>query len=181
MKKIVGFVWEVAKIIIIASAIVIPIRYFLFQPFFVKGQSMDPNFGDGDYLIIDEMTYRFRNPQRGEVIVFNYPQDPSQRFIKRVIGLPGETIEIKDGRIYIYKDGKPEILDETDYLPQNLETTGNIKITIGENDFFVMGDNRNFSFDSRRFGLLPKGNIIGRVLLRAWPLETAEKIPLPAY
>src|SRR3989338_348946 len=109
-KNALVFIWEVVKIAVIALAIVIPIRYFLFQPFFVKGQSMDPNFGDGDYLIIDEITYRFRNPQRGEVVVFNYPEDPSQRFIKRVIGLSGETIEIKDGKISIYKDEKPEIL-----------------------------------------------------------------------
>ena len=88
MKNILSFLWEISKIIIIALIIVIPIRYFLFQPFIVRGASMEPSFHSGDYLIIDEISYRFRNPQRGEVIVFKYPQAPSQRYIKRVIGLP---------------------------------------------------------------------------------------------
>ena len=102
MKKFYSFIWETAKIIIIALIIVVPIRYFLFQPFFVKGQSMEPNFESGDYLIIDELSYRLREPQRGEVVVFKYPNDPSQRYIKRIVALPEERIEIKEGRVVIY-------------------------------------------------------------------------------
>ena len=115
MKNFFSFVWEVTKIVIIAAVIVIPIRYFLFQPFFVRGQSMDPNFENGDYLIIDEISYRFRSPQRGEVVVFKYPEDPSQRFIKRIIGLPGETIEIKNGEITVYNQDGTQILNESEY------------------------------------------------------------------
>ena len=96
------FCWEVAKIIIVAAVIVIPIRYFLFQPFFVRGQSMDPNFENGDYLIIDEISYRFRAPERGEVIVFKYPEDPSNRFIKRIVGLPGEIVEVRENQVVIW-------------------------------------------------------------------------------
>jgi len=181
MKKFLLFTWEIIKIIIIALVIVVPIRYFLFQPFFVKGQSMEPNFENGDYLIVDEISYRFRNPQRGEVVVFKYPNNPSQRYIKRIIGLPGETIEITDGQIVIFNDDGKKVLDEEDYLAFLSFTPGNVKITLGDNEYFVLGDNRIASSDSRRWGPLPKENIIGRVVIRAWPFATLSKIELPNY
>ncbi len=181
MKKFITFIWEIAKIVIIAAVIVIPIRYFLFQPFFVKGQSMNPNFENGDYLIVDEISYRFKAPQRGEVIVFKYPGNPSQRFIKRVIGLPGETVEIKDSKIIIYKDSSSQTLDESEYLFSDLLTSGNINVNLAENEYFVLGDNRSYSFDSRRFGTLPEENIIGRVVFRAWPFTTAANFKAPSY
>src|SRR3989344_4074690 len=95
------FGFELSKIVLIAAAIVLPIRYFLFQPFIVKGESMVPNLQSGDYLIIDEISYRFSGPQRGDIIVLNYPLDANQRFIKRVIGLPGDTIDIENGKVAI--------------------------------------------------------------------------------
>jgi signal peptidase I len=182
MKSFLSFVWEIAKIVVIASLIVIPIRYFLFQPFFVRGQSMEPNFGNGDYLIIDEITYRFRSPERGEVIVFKFPQNTSQRYIKRIVGLPGETVEIKDGRVMIVIDGqKLEVLDESSYLPAYLLTAGNLTMSLGQDEYFVLGDNRSVSSDSRRWGIVPKEDIIGRVYFRAWPIPAMAKIELPAY
>jgi len=181
MKKFFALVWEITKIVVIAAVIVVPIRYFLFQPFFVRGQSMNPAFENGDYLIIDEISYRFRQPERGEVIVFKSPSNPSQRFIKRIIGLPGETVEVKDGEIMIFKDGQRQILDESDYLFSDLSTPGDIKVILGQNEYFVLGDNRSFSFDSRRFGVLPKDNIIGRVIFRAWPFVALAKIEAPEY
>jgi len=181
MRKFFALIWEITKIVVIAAVIVVPIRYFLFQPFFVRGQSMNPNFENGDYLIIDEITYRFRQPKRGEVIVFKSPSNPSQRFIKRIIGLPGETAEVKDGEIMIFKDGQRQILDESDYLFSDLSTPGDIKTTLAEDEYFVLGDNRSFSFDSRRFGALPKNNIIGRVIFRAWPFVALAKIEAPTY
>lgn len=181
MKKIFSFVWEILKVMIVAALIVVPIRYFLFQPFFVKGQSMNPNFENGDYLIVDEITYRFRSPQRGEVIVFKYPQNSSQRFIKRIIGLPGETIEIEGGQITVYKDGQPQILDESNYLPSVAATFGDIKLALDKDEYFVLGDNRDFSFDSRRFGSLPQNKIIGRVVFRAWPFAALAKFEVPVY
>lgn len=181
MRKLIALIWEVVKIVIIAAIIVVPIRYFLFQPFFVRGQSMDPSFENGDYLIIDELSYRFRQPARGEVIVFKYPQNASQRFIKRIIGLPGETVEIKDGRIIIYSQAGKQMLDESDYLPTDLKTSGEVKVTLGPNEYFVLGDNRNFSLDSRRFGSLPEENIIGRVIVRAWPFAALAKFEAPSY
>ena len=176
-KSFLSFVWEITKIIIIAAVIVIPIRYFLFQPFFVKGESMDPSFREGDYLIIDEITYRFSDPERGEVIVFKYPDDPSSRFIKRIIGLPNETITIKDGRVYINQ----EILLNESYLPDDLTTSGNLEIILGDDQFFVLGDNRLYSVDSRRFGPVDEKFITGRVLFRAWPIDSVSLIKHPIY
>ena len=181
MKKFFIFVWEILKIVIIALVIVIPIRYFLFQPFLVRGQSMEPNFENGDYLIVDEISYRIRSPQRGEVIVFKHPEDSSQRLIKRIIGLPGETIDITGGEIKISKDGSTQILDEKKYLNPSVFTAGEIHIVLGDNEYFVLGDNREFSYDSRRFGPFSADKIIGRVFLRAWPFASFVKIEAPAY
>ena len=124
MKNTLSFIWEIIKIVVIALVIVIPIRYFLFQPFLVNGQSMEPNFENGDYLIVDEISYRFHDPQRGEVIVFKISRANNTiltRFIKRIIGLPGETVEIKDGKVMIIKENS-EVLDESQYLPEGLKT-----------------------------------------------------------
>jgi len=180
MKSFLSFIFEVAKIVIIALAIVIPIRYFLFQPFIVRGQSMEPNFSDGNYLIIDELSYRFRPPQRGEIIVFRSPTDISSRYIKRIIGLPGETVQVRDGEVAVYNNGEPIMLDE-DYLPGDIETSGDFQVFLEADKFFVMGDNRPASYDSRRFGPLPKENIIGRVYLRAWPFDVLDRIETPVY
>lgn len=174
-------IWEIFKIVIVALLIVIPIRYFLFQPFFVKGQSMMPNFEDGNYLIIDEISYRFRAPQRGEVIVFKYPQNPSQRYIKRITALPGETIKIEDGKITILNLNGSQSLNEADYLSSSTFTNGDVELSLGENEYFVLGDNRSASSDSRRWGTLPEENIIGRVLFRAWPFVALAKITVPDY
>ncbi|HJN62231.1 MAG TPA: signal peptidase I [Candidatus Parcubacteria bacterium] len=174
------FIWEIAKVVAIALLIVVPIRYFIFQPFLVSGQSMEPNFSNGDYLIIDEISYRFQSPKRGEVIVFKYPDDPSQRYIKRIVGLPGETIEIKDGTIIIYNRERNQILNELSYL-SSLQTPGDILIALDYNEYFVLGDNRFASSDSRRWGPLPKEDIIGRVFLRAWPFVALAKIEVPSY
>lgn len=180
MKNVLSFVWEISKIVIIALVIVIPIRYLIFQPFFVKGQSMEPNFENGDYLIIDELSFKFRDPQRGEVVVFKYPQNPSQKYIKRIIGLPGETIEVKDGKVAI-SNQEEEVLDESGYLPENVFTPGEVKISLEENEYFVLGDNRISSSDSRRWGTLSGNNIIGRVFFRAWPFTVLAKIEAPSY
>jgi len=181
MKSFLLFVWEVAKIVIIALVIVVPIRYFLFQPFFVKGQSMEPNFENGDYLIVDEISYRFHDPQRGDVVVFKYPYNSSQRYIKRIIGLPGETVEIKDGKVIIINDKENQVLDESKYLSSSVQTFGNGDFVINPGEYFVLGDNRSVSADSRSWGLLPRYDMVGKVFLRAWPLTTFKEIKTPAY
>ncbi|MBI2450129.1 MAG: signal peptidase I [Candidatus Nealsonbacteria bacterium] len=171
-----------SKIVIIALLIVVPIRYFIFQPFFVKGASMEPNFQNGDYLIVDEISYRMRDPQRGEVIVFKYPGNTSQRYIKRIIGLPGEIVEIKYGKVNVYNsNGVPQILDELSYLPVFIETSGSTEVQLADGEYFVLGDNRVASSDSRRWGTLPRENIIGKVLLRVWPFAAMAMIEAPDY
>ena len=183
MKKFLLFVWEIVKITAITLAIIVPVRYFLIQPFFVKGASMEPNFEDGQYLVVDEISYRLRAPERGEVIIFHYPLDPSQFYIKRIIGLPGETVEIFEGRIKIFNSQHALgfILDESGYLSGDVKTYGDTKVILGENDFFVLGDNRQFSYDSRRWGAVPADKITGKVWVRAWPLQTTEVFAAPQY
>lgn len=180
-KKYVVLGWEIIKILVIAAVIVLPIRYFLFQPFIVKGDSMVPNFHSGDYLIVDEITYRFSKPERGDVVVLKYPLDNTQRFIKRVIGLPGETIDIKNGAVTVTKDGKAVVLNEQGYIPATSITDGSAHMVLGEDAYFVMGDNRPFSYDSRRWGVLPKEDIIGRALLRIFPITDISYITDPNY
>jgi signal peptidase I len=175
------FVWEVAKIVILALAIVIPVRHFLFQPFVIEGSSMEPNFYEADYLIVDELSYRLREPARGEVIVFDFPRDTSKRFIKRVIGLPGETVEIKGGQVIITgADGTPKVLSES-YIPADLKAPDMPATILGAGQYFVLGDNRPASYDSQDWGELPEKNIVGRVELRLWPLNAITRIQTPAY
>lgn len=177
MKNFAIFVWETTKIVVISLAIIIPIRYFLIQPFFVRGASMEPNFDSGQYLVVDELSYRFQNPNRGDVIVFEYPLDPSQYYIKRIIGLPRETVEIKDGNIIIYNIENPKgfILDESSYLSKEDSYTNNsLKMTLDSGEYFVLGDNRNASSDSRRWGPVSEDEIVGKVWIRAWPFDSAK-------
>ena len=180
-KKSLLFIWEFVKIAIVAAIIILPVRYFLFQPFIVKGESMVPNLQSGDYLIIDEISYRFVEPKRGDIVVLKYPLDTTQRFIKRIIALPGETVQIKDGVINITKDGKNTVLDEKKYLPGLKSTDGDVVITLTADNYFVLGDNRQFSYDSRRWGVLPKEDIIGKAAFRVFPLWTMSYMGSPSY
>lgn len=187
-----SFLWEVIKVFFWALIIIVPIRIFLFQPFFVQGASMEPNFKDGDYLIINEFGYKetgigfnnfnlfnvnsFRDLKRDDVVVFRYPRDPKQFFIKRVIGLPGEKVKIENGRVTIFNKENPEgmMLDEKSFLPAGLITNSSVLTQLSDNEYFVLGDNRQFSHDSRAWGPLPKEDVVGKVLIRAWPLSKVE-------
>jgi signal peptidase I len=183
IKKYLPFVLELIKIAVIAFVIVAPIRYFIFQPFIVSGASMVPNFSSGDYLIIDEISYRFSEPQRGDVIVFNasfIKGYSGQRFIKRIIGLPGETVDIKNGKVSIIENGKAKVLDEN-YLPENIKTYGDVKDTLKTDEYFVLGDNRDYSYDSRMWGVVAKKDIIGKALIRVLPITNFSEVSRPAY
>lgn len=184
LKNFFLFIFELTKIIVISLVIIIPVRYFLIQPFYVKGASMEPNFYDHEYLIIDEITYRFNTPKRGDIVVFRYPRNPQEYFIKRLIGLPGEEVQIKDGNVFVYNSEHPEgiKLDES-YLPEGLKTFGltEEKIKLDDNNFFVLGDNRNSSKDSRSFGQVDRSFIIGRVLFRGWPFTRVKVFEAPNY
>ena len=176
--EILAFLWETVKIVAISLAIIIPIRYFLLQPFFVKGASMETTFLDGDYIFANELAYEVGNPARGDVIVFRYPLDTTQFFIKRIIGLPGETVEIKDNQVIIYNQQHPEgfVLDEP-YLDPGQQTLGNIRMKLDDNEYFVMGDNRLRSSDSRSWGPVNRSLITGRVFIRLLPLSRIAEIP----
>lgn len=174
------FFWELIKVFLLAMAIIVPIRYFLVQPFFVRGASMEPNFQDGEYLVVDEISYRMRDPRRGEVIVFQFPRNPSQYYIKRIVGLPGETVVVNDGQVAIqnevYEQGV--LLDESQYLLESVRTGGKVSITLGEEEYFVLGDNRPASSDSRSWGVLDREGIVGRAWIRAFPFDSFGLIPM---
>ena len=171
-KQAVVFVWEIFKVVVISLAIIVPVRYFLIKPFYVKGASMEPNFYDHEYLIINEISYWLGEPERGDVVVFRYPFDPSQYFIKRVIGLPGETIKISGGKIVVINQEFPESQDLTeDYLLPAMKTLGEVEVTLGEDEYYLLGDNRIASLDSRAFGPVKRNYIVGKTFLRGWPLD----------
>jgi signal peptidase I len=142
---------------------------------------MEPNFYDHEYLIIDELSYRLREPVRGEIVVFRYPRDPSQFFIKRIIGLPGETVEVTNGKIILYTTEHPNgfVLDES-YITHE-KTDGKIRSTLAGNEYFLLGDNRDESLDSRAFGTVKRAGIIGRVWIRGLPLSRLETFAPPEY
>ena len=181
IKSVIEFVWEVVKIVVLALVIVFPIRIFLFQPFVIQGASMEPNFHERDYLIVDELSYRFRHPERGEVVVFKYPLDTTKRFIKRIVGLPGETVEIKNGEIIITDVQNKTFVLKEPYIPAELQAPNMAAYKLSEGQYFVLGDNRPYSFDSQDWGKLPMRDIIGRVQFRLWPLSDISQIKTPAY
>ncbi len=163
------FFLELIKIALLAGVTIGLVRYFLFKPFYVKGQSMEPNFYERDYLIIDEISYRFNQPERGDVVVFKAPVGKDY-YLKRIIGLPGERVKIEDNKVIIYNEQNPQgFLVEEDYLSE--ETVGKINQTLGEDEYFVMGDNRDESYDSRRFGPIVKDDIVGKAWFRGWPFS----------
>ncbi len=177
-----SFIIELVKIVLIALAIIIPVRYFLFQPFYVRGASMEPNFHDNEYLIIDEITYRFSDPQRGDVVVMKNPNRTSEYFIKRIIGLPGETVQSENGEIKIINEKNPFgfTLPET-YLADGTITNNLSTVQIPADQYFVMGDNRSVSLDSRIFGPLPRKDIVGRAWLRVYPFSEFQHFVSPIY
>ncbi len=182
---------DIMETIIIALALFVITYLFAFQPHEVIGQSMDgiDNFHEGQYILTDKVTYRFREPARGEVIVFKFPLNKSYDYIKRIIGLPGEEIMIKDGKVTIYNQEHPDgiILDESQYLAASVITDGKNflkegeKKKIPENQYVVFGDNRPESSDSRSWGFLPKEDIIGRSYFRYWPSNEIGLIRHPEY
>lgn len=180
MKRLLASLWEVAELIFIAFVAVFVIRNFLVQPFLVSGASMAPTYEHGDYLLIDELTYRVRAPVRGEVVVFRYPKDESIFFIKRIVGLPGERVIIREGRVWVLRDGERMELDEP-YLIGTSRTLGSFDAALGADEYFVLGDNRPNSFDSRTWGSVPRKDIIGIARLRLYPFDKVGAFQAPEY
>ncbi len=172
-----GFLSEIIRFSVIALLVVLPIRTFIAQPFIVSGASMETTFSTGEYLIVDQLTYRLEDPARGDVIVFRYPKDPSKYFIKRIIGIPGDTLRIEGKTVTLTNAEYPSgvVLEETYIHEMNPNTT--LTETLGEGEYFVMGDNRNASSDSRMWGILQRDKIIGRALLRLFPFSRFGVLP----
>lgn len=171
------FLWDLVKTGVIVFAIAFAIRYFLVQPFIVEGGSMMPNFVDKEYLLAEKFDYFVGSPKRGDVVIFRYPNNPSVNFIKRIIGLPGETVKIEDSTITVINSEHPKgiTLQEGVYLSSTVKTltnaNGQFEKTLGSNEYFVLGDNREHSSDSREWGILPRENIIGRAWLTLKPFD----------
>ncbi len=166
---------DTVRFILISLALVLGFRYFVAQPFIVSGDSMIPTFQDGDYLVVDEISYRFEKPSRGDVIILRYPVDPSKFFIKRIIGLPGETLSFNGSEITVTTtEGKKITLIES-YVKN--ERSDFITVTLKDDEYYVLGDNRAASSDSRRWGPLPAGDIVGRPVIRLLPVSRISWTP----
>ncbi len=182
MRKFLSSLLEVLEIAVIAVVAVFIVRTFLVKPFLVSGTSMYPNFQNGDYVLVDELTYRIRPPERGEVVVFHDPEDYSTYFIKRVIGLPGEKIVLHASTVTVYGSANPKglVLDES-YLPSGTVTSGDQTYNLSSSTYLLFGDNRPFSYDSRSWGPLPAKNIVGLVRVRLWPVNEITAFAAPKY
>lgn len=170
------YLFELIKIVVISAVIIIPVRLFLIHPFIVKGVSMEQTFSNNDYLIVNRLEYRFDEPKRGDIVVFRSPLKPKDHLIKRVIGMPGDTVKIKDGRVYIFNKDFPDgkILDESGYLEPNTLTYPEGEFKVRDDYYFVLGDNRTASMDSRIFEDVSIEYIVGKVWLRGWPFDSVQ-------
>lgn len=174
-----NFLWDLFKFTVGALIVVFVIRTYVAQPFIVSGLSMYPTFNNNNYLVIDELSYDFTAPARGDVLVFRYPGDPSIFYIKRIIGLPGERLVSQDGAITVYPSAsstKGVALNEP-YIEADHESYNSWSVTLGPGQYWMMGDNRNESSDSRIWGPLPKSLIIGRPVLRLFPFPSFGVLP----
>lgn len=169
--------WDFLRFAVIAAIIVVPIRMFIAQPFVVSGNSMIPSYHNGNYLIIDEISYRFEEPKRGEVIVFRFPPEPSKFLIKRIAGLPGETVEIRDDTVTIVNGENPEGFVWTEGAIRVSGRKASQTVTLAPDEYFVMGDNRDESADSRLWGPLKREYITGRPIVRLFPFRDISLFP----
>lgn len=181
-KKLTSFLLEVLQVIVFAISIFLFIYLLVMQPHKIKGDSMEPNFHNAEYLLTDKLSYRFGEPKRGDVVVFQAPPELKEEYIKRVIGLPGDEVSIIDGKIYINNSELKEgyIPDDFYTYPAKFIAEGQ-PIKIPDGNYFVMGDNREHSYDSRNFGLISKSTITGRAWVVYWPPQQAGSVKSPSY
>lgn len=182
IRRLIVFLFDFLETGVVALSIFVVAYLFLVQPHEIKGNSMEPNFHNNEYILTDKISYRFSEPKRGDVIIFKAPKNPDIDYIKRIIALPGERVKIQNGLVYI--DGKllkePYLKDTTNLFPGSFMREG-IDITVPPEEYFAMGDNRSHSSDSREFGPIPARLIIGRALLRYWPISQFGALPQTSY
>lgn len=167
-----NFLIELIKFTVITLAVVLPIRWFVAEPYIVVGASMDPTFESNQYIIVDQLSYQFGDPSRGQVVIFHDPLNIKTDFIKRVIGLPGETVHINGEQVTITNEaGEAFVLDEPYISDSNQKKNQPTTLKLKSGEYFVMGDNRAESFDSRSWGVLPRKLIVGTPFVRLYPLN----------
>ena len=181
LRKAYFFLLDILQTLILAAAAFVVVYMFLFRPFEVKGESMFPNFHDSEYLITNIIGLKLHDPKLGEIVVFKAPSEPDKDFIKRIIGVAGDTVSINEGQVYL----NGNVLDESKYLKSTVKTYGGSflregeTITVPSGEFFVMGDNRSYSSDSREWGFVPRKNIIGTAVVIYWPVNSAGLVKNP--
>lgn len=181
-KRLGAFFLDILEVIVFAVGIFFFIYLLIMRPHKISGQSMMPNFKDGEFLLTEKVTYYLRSPERGDVVVFMPPVSDTDEFIKRVIGLPGERIVIKESRVYINDKLLPE-----SYIPDSIFTGGgpflaeNTEFTVPPGLYFVMGDNRQNSSDSRYWGPITKKAMTGRAWISYWPINISGVVQKPSY
>ena len=182
LKRLGAFFLDIIEVIVFAVAIFLFVYLLILQPHKIKGASMHPNFPDGEYLLTDKVTYRFGDPKRGDVIVFKAPINEEEEFIKRIIGLPGEEVSLRNSKIYI----NSKSIEES-YIAGNVITSGGnfldegLTVKVPEGEYFVLGDNRPHSSDSRSWGFVKRTKITGRAWLIYWPISSAGTVPKINY
>jgi len=189
LKSLITFLLEIAETAVLAILIFLALYLFLVRPHQIRGDSMIPNFHNGEYLLTEMVSYNIlkHDPERGEVVVFRSPDQPNLDFIKRIIAVPGERVKVQNGQVFIINEENPGgLLLAEPYLEEGTQTTGRRTIKDGEifatgEGYVVLGDNRERSSDSREWGVITKGDIIGRVWLRYWPPQALALIKSPAY
>lgn len=181
------FTFELIKTAIIVGVLAYLLRLFVLQPFIVEGSSMQPEFQTNDYLLVDKFSYYIHEPKRGDIIVFRYPFNPTVNYVKRIIGLPGERVLVDKGKITIFSDAYPDGRRLTEpYLTENEATllpSGAVRseYVVPNDKYFVLGDNRGASSDSREWGFLPQEEVVGRVIIQAFPLGKFHYISSTLY
>lgn len=172
------FFLDFLETIVVSLAIFAVVYVFLFMPHQVDGKSMEPNFHNGEYILTDKLSYRFNAPKRGDVVVFHSPQDERSDFIKRIIGVPGDTLKVEKGYVYLNDQRLEEnyINDPGGVLSGRFLREG-LEVTVPPDQYLVMGDNRDHSSDSREWGFVGIDGIVGRAFFRYWPVKAFGVVP----
>lgn len=169
---------EWGESIIIAFILAMIIRTFVVQAFKIPSGSMRPTLIEGDRILVNKFIYKFKEPQRGDIVIFRYPEDTKKDFIKRMIATGGETVEIKDGAIYVNGNlvDSPHILREFFYYNRGDYGAVDQKIAVPPNNYYVLGDNSSSSRDSRYWGFVPKKYLLGKAMFIYWPLNRVKAV-----